>query len=120
MENGTLGQECIHDRFQTGHSRRKVLYAGRPASQYRSRRGKSSTSAISIPKGSTIIFRADLRFGFRLNNSNRKISQTIYLDLQNVTARDNVFIQRYNRALGKVGIVNQIGFFPDILYRIQF
>ncbi|MBO9635792.1 MAG: TonB-dependent receptor [Chitinophagaceae bacterium] len=65
-------------------------------------------------------FRADLRFGFRLNNSGRKISQTIYLDLQNVTARDNVFIQRYNRALGKVGIVNQIGFFPDILYRIQF
>lgn len=64
--------------------------------------------------------RADLRFGFRLNNSGRKFSQTIYLDLQNVTARDNVFIQRYNRALGKVGIVNQIGFFPDILYRIQF
>ena len=65
-------------------------------------------------------FRADVRFGFRLNNSNKKISQTVYLDLQNVTARENVFIQRYNRALGKIGIVNQIGFFPDILYRIQF
>lgn len=43
-------------------------------------------------------FRTDLRFGFRLNNSGRKISQTIYLDLQNVTARDNMFLQRYNHA----------------------
>ena len=65
-------------------------------------------------------FRADLRFGFRLNNSSKRISQTIYLDLQNVTARENIFIQRFNRAQGKIGAVNQIGFFPDILYRIQF
>ncbi|NML23938.1 TonB-dependent receptor [Pseudoflavitalea sp. G-6-1-2] len=65
-------------------------------------------------------FRADVRVGFRLNNTKRKISQTIYLDLQNVSNRDNVFTQRYNRAQNRVGQVNQIGFFPDILYRIQF
>jgi hypothetical protein len=65
-------------------------------------------------------FRFDTRFGFRLNNPKKKLSQTIYLDIQNVTNRDNVFVQRYNQVLKKVGTLNQVGFFPDILYRIQF
>jgi hypothetical protein len=65
-------------------------------------------------------FRFDTRFGFRLNNTKRKVSHTFYLDIQNVTNNDNVFTQRYNRVLKQVGTVNQIGFFPDILYRVQF
>lgn len=65
-------------------------------------------------------FRADLRFGFRLNSSSRKLSQTFYLDFQNISNRDNVFMQRYNQVTKTVGVVNQIGFFPDLMYRIQF
>ena len=65
-------------------------------------------------------FRLDTRFGFRLNSSRRRLSQTIYLDLQNVTNRDNVFVQRYNQVLKQVGTVYQVGFFPDILYKIQW
>lgn len=65
-------------------------------------------------------FRADLRFGFRLNNAKRKISHTIFLDLQNVSNRENVFTQRYNQVLKQVGTLNQIGFFPDLMYRLQF
>lgn len=65
-------------------------------------------------------FRLDLRFGFRLNNARKKLSHTIFLDLQNVSNRENVFIQRYNQVQKTVGTVNQIGFFPDIMYRIQF
>jgi hypothetical protein len=65
-------------------------------------------------------FRLDTRFGFRLNSSKRRLSQTIYLDLQNVTNRDNVFIRRYNQVQKEVGTVYQIGFFPDIMYKIQW
>jgi hypothetical protein len=65
-------------------------------------------------------FRLDTKFGLRLNNKKRKISQTFYLDLQNVTNRENIFLRRYNPVYGTTGQVNQIGFFPDILYRIQF
>ncbi|WP_205510110.1 TonB-dependent receptor [Longitalea arenae] len=65
-------------------------------------------------------FRLDTRFGFRLNSGKRRLSQTFYLDLQNVTNRDNVFIRRYNPVQKQVGTVNQIGFFPDIMYKIQW
>jgi len=64
--------------------------------------------------------RLDTKFGFRINSKKRKMSQTIYLDLQNVTNRENIFLRRFNPVYGNTGNVNQIGFFPDILYRIQF
>ncbi len=65
-------------------------------------------------------FRLDTKFGFRVNSQKRKISQTLYIDLQNVTNRENIFLRRYNPVYATTGNVNQIGFFPDILYRIQF
>jgi hypothetical protein len=65
-------------------------------------------------------FRFDTKFGFRINSTKRKISHTFYLDLQNVTNQKNIFLRRFNPLKGTVGDVNQIGFFPDILYRIQF
>jgi hypothetical protein len=65
-------------------------------------------------------FRLDTRFGFRLNSAKRRLSQTLYLDLQNVTNRDNVFVRRYNQVQKQVGTVYQIGFFPDIMYKIQW
>jgi len=64
--------------------------------------------------------RLDTKFGFRMNSKRKKMSQTIYLDLQNVTNRENIFLRRYNPVYATTGNVNQIGFFPDILYRIQF
>jgi hypothetical protein len=64
--------------------------------------------------------RLDTKFGFRLNSKKRQVSHTFYLDLQNVTNRENIFLRRFNAERGTVGNVNQIGFFPDVLYRIQF
>lgn len=64
--------------------------------------------------------RWDFKIGFRTNSAKRKFSQTFFLDFQNVTNRDNVFATRYNEVRGEVGRVNQIGFFPDILYRVEF
>ncbi|MBN8681637.1 MAG: TonB-dependent receptor [Chitinophagales bacterium] len=65
-------------------------------------------------------FRWDVKFGFRLNSPKRKLAQTFFLDFQNVTNHENIFAMRYNTEAGAVGRVNQIGFFPDILYRVEF
>ncbi|TAE45813.1 MAG: TonB-dependent receptor, partial [Cytophagales bacterium] len=68
----------------------------------------------------TDYFRFDIKFGFRLNSNKRKISHTFYLDLQNVTNNKNIFQTRYNEEKQNIGQTYQIGFFPDVLYRIQF
>jgi len=65
-------------------------------------------------------FRADVKFGYRRNSATRKRSSTIFLDFQNVSSRQNIFLQRYNPERRTVGAVYQIGFFPDLLYRITF
>lgn len=65
-------------------------------------------------------FRWDVKLGFRLNSAKRKLSQTFFLDFQNVTNRNNIFAMRYNTVRGEVGRINQIGFFPDVLYRVEF
>ncbi len=65
-------------------------------------------------------FRWDVKFGFRLNSKKRKLSQQFFLDFQNVTNHENVFTYRFNRERGELQQVNQIGFFPDLLWRVQF
>jgi hypothetical protein len=65
-------------------------------------------------------FRWDVKLGLRLNSAKRKFSQTFFLDFQNVTNHENVFAVRYNETKGEIGQINQIGFFPDVLYRVEF
>lgn len=65
-------------------------------------------------------FRWDFKIGFRSNSSKRKRSQTFFLDFQNLTNNENVFAMRYNPVRNEVGRLNQIGFFPDVLYRVEF
>ena len=65
-------------------------------------------------------FRLDTKFGFRLNSKKKRFSQTFYLDLQNVTNRENIFLRRFNALRGTVGNVYQLGFFPDIMWKVQF
>jgi len=64
-------------------------------------------------------FRLDLKVGFRMN-SKKRFSQLFALDFQNLTNRENPFTRRYNRSSNEVRTVLQSGFFPDILWRIQF
>ncbi len=64
--------------------------------------------------------RLDLKFGIRLNSKTKKFSQQFFLDLQNVTDNENFFTRRFNELTNEVNDVFQSGFFPDILYRIQF
>lgn len=65
-------------------------------------------------------FRWDVKIGMRLNSAKRKLSQTFFLDFQNVTNHANIFALQYNEVKGTVGRVDQIGFFPDVLYRVEF
>ena len=64
-------------------------------------------------------FRLDLKLGVRMNSS-RGFSQIFALDFQNLTNRENIFVNRYNRVTNEVNRVNQSGFLPDILWRVEF
>jgi hypothetical protein len=63
-------------------------------------------------------FRTDLRFSFR--KEYRKSTMEIALDLQNVTANQNVFQQTYNPRTNSLATQYQQGFFPVPLFRYTF
>lgn len=63
-------------------------------------------------------FRWDAKFGVRLNR--KKVSHQFFVDFQNLTNRKNEFVRRYNDVTDQINVVEQIGFFPDVMYRIQF
>lgn len=63
-------------------------------------------------------FRWDMKVGVRLNRP--KVSHQFFVDFQNLTNRKNEFVRRYNPVTDQVNVVEQIGFFPDLMYRIQF
>ena len=65
-------------------------------------------------------FRWDVKFGVTMNSSKRKFTQTFFLDFQNVTNNKNIFAQRYSAERNEVYNTYQIGFFPDLLWRVQF
>ncbi|MFN7116723.1 MAG: TonB-dependent receptor [Saprospiraceae bacterium] len=68
----------------------------------------------------TPYFRFDVKLGYTKNSKTRKFSQQFFLDFQNITNRENIFQKRYNDLTNEVNNVYQSGFFPDILYRVQF
>ena len=76
--------------------------------------------AIAFSERYDYYFRWDVKFGVRLNSANKNISHQFFIDLQNVTNRQNEFVRRYNEVTDEINVVEQIGFFPDVMYRIQF
>lgn len=64
--------------------------------------------------------RLDVKFGIRINGKGGKVSHQFFVDLQNVTDRENIFVERYNPVTDRVSPVYQNGFFPDFMYRVQF
>jgi hypothetical protein len=65
-------------------------------------------------------FRLDFKVGFTLNSRTKKLSQSITLDLQNVTNNKNVFSQSYDDRSMSITTTYQLGFFPNFIYKIQF
>lgn len=65
-------------------------------------------------------YRLDFKTGFTLNSSKRKLSHTFSLDLQNVTNHKNVFSQSYDNKTQSISNTYQLGFFPNVVYKLQF
>ncbi|MCX6250090.1 MAG: TonB-dependent receptor [Bacteroidetes bacterium] len=65
-------------------------------------------------------FRMDFKVGFTLNSRKKRLSQSISLDLQNVTNNKNVFSQNYDDRRREISTTYQLGFFPNFIYKIQF
>lgn len=65
-------------------------------------------------------FRLDVKVGYTMNSKKRKVSQSLFFDVQNVTNNKNVFAERYNPLTNKINTAYQIGFFPNFTYKVQF
>ena len=65
-------------------------------------------------------YRLDVKVGFVLNSSKRKLSQSFSLDLQNVTDHDNVFSMSFDNRRQSLNTTYQLGFFPNVIYKLQF
>lgn len=65
-------------------------------------------------------FKLNIKLGYRVNSKSKRMSQQFFIDLQNMTNHKNLFVRRYNILNGQINDVSQTGFFPDILYRVQF
>ena len=64
--------------------------------------------------------RMDIKANYTINSSKRKLSQTISLDIQNVTNHENVFSQNYNGEKQSINTTYQLGIFPNVVYKVQF
>jgi hypothetical protein len=62
--------------------------------------------------------RWDLKFSYARNG--KRTTQKWYIDLQNFTNRNNLYVRTLNPRNGKISEINQIGFFPNINYMITF
>lgn len=65
-------------------------------------------------------YRLDIKAGYTINSAERKISHTISLDLQNVTNHKNIFAQQYDNREKGIRTTYQLGFFPNVVYKMQF
>jgi hypothetical protein len=82
--------------------------------------GREVLSSDVYSDNYTNYYRLDFKAGFTFNSSKRKIAQTLSLDLQNVTNHKNVFSQSYDNKQQNISTTNQLGFFPNVVYKIQF
>lgn len=62
--------------------------------------------------------RWDLKFSYTRNL--KKVTQKWYIDLQNLTNRENIYIRTLNPKTGTESRINQMGLFPNINYQITF
>ncbi|MFZ4414152.1 MAG: hypothetical protein ACOYOV_13805, partial [Bacteroidales bacterium] len=68
----------------------------------------------------TTYFRMDFKIGYTHNSRTRKLSQSLSLDLQNITNNNNVFSQEYDDRSRALKTTYQLGFFPNFIYKLQF
>ncbi len=76
--------------------------------------------AYAFSEKNADFFRLDIKAGFVVNSKKRKLSQSLFFDIQNVTNNKNVFAQRYNPVTKSINTAYQIGLFPNFVYKVQF
>lgn len=62
--------------------------------------------------------RWDLKLSY--NRNGKKTTQKWYIDLQNLTNRENIYIRTLDPNNGTIDVINQIGFFPNVNYVVTF
>jgi CarboxypepD_reg-like domain len=77
-----------------------------------------SVGNSAFSESANAYFRADLKITFRQNK--KKIMQEWFVDLQNITNRQNLFSRYYDNASQTIKQTYQLGLYPVINYRIQF
>jgi hypothetical protein len=63
-------------------------------------------------------FRADLKFTYRY--SGKRATQEFFVDVQNITNRENPYTRTWDVRRGRLVTTNQLGLFPNVNYRINF
>jgi hypothetical protein len=78
------------------------------------------SDSLAFTSRNPSFFRLDFKMGYTMNSKKRKMSQSIFFDIQNITNNKNVFAERYNPLTNKINTAYQIGFFPNFTYKVQF
>jgi hypothetical protein len=65
-------------------------------------------------------FRLDTKIGYRINSKHKKFYQHFFVEFQNITNRRNPLNNYYSQSRDQIRTKRQLGFFFDILYRVQF
>lgn len=65
-----------------------------------------------------VYFRSDISVSYKINSKN--VTHTFMLDIQNVTNRENLFMEFYDNSTQSIKNVYQMGMIPIINYRIEF
>jgi len=63
-------------------------------------------------------FRTDIKIGYKLQT--KGVSQSLIVYIQNLTNHKNILVQNLDKVNGVIVNEYQLGFFPVILYQIQF
>lgn len=82
--------------------------------------GREQLSANAYSSCYDNYYRMDLKAGYTLNSAKRRLAHTFSLDLQNITNHKNVFSQNYDDRKQNINTTYQLGFFPNIVYKLQF
>lgn len=69
-------------------------------------------------KQNVAYMRWDLKFSYIRNA--KKITQKFYIDFQNLTGKENIYVRTLNPKTGVESQINQMKFYPNINYQITF
>ena len=65
-----------------------------------------------------VYYRIDFKIGY--TREGKRATQKFSVDLQNLTGAENIFSRTYNAFTGELDTRYQLGFFPDVQYRVIF